>query len=113
MRVGGGGLEVIELGINNPVEKYLEAIEQHRPDILGMSALLTTTMPYMKVVIDTLKEKGLREDYIVLVCGAPLNETFAKAMGADSYGRHAAMAVQTAQTLIAGRPDTPILRTQA
>src|ERR1051326_2448104 len=81
MMLEGAGFEVIDLGINNPVEKYLSALEQHRPDILGMSALLTTTMPYMKVVIDTLKEKGLRDDYIVLVGGAPLNETFAKAVG--------------------------------
>ena len=77
MMMEGAGFEVIDLGINNAVEKYLEAIEEHQPDILGMSALLTTTMPYMKVVIDTLKEKGIRNDYIVLVGGAPLNETFA------------------------------------
>src|SRR5258708_7156007 len=84
MMLEGAGFEVIDLGINNPVEKYLPALEEHRPDILGMSALLTTTMPYMKVVIDTLKEKGLRDDYIVLVGRAPLNETFAKAVGADA-----------------------------
>src|ERR1051326_7287373 len=81
MMMEGAGFEVINLGINNPVENYLKALEEHQPDILGMSALLTTTMPYMKVVIDTLKEKGLRDDYIVLVGGAPLNETFAKAVG--------------------------------
>ncbi len=67
MMMEGAGFEVIDLGINNPVEKYLEALEQHKPDILGLSALLTTTMPYMKVVVDTLKEKGIRDDYIVLV----------------------------------------------
>src|SRR5918999_6419862 len=72
MMLEGAGFEVIDLGINNPVEKYLAAIEEHKPDILGMSALLTTTMPYMKVVIDTLKEKGMRDDYVVLVGGAPL-----------------------------------------
>src|SRR6266550_4696923 len=103
MMLEGAGFEVIDLGINNPVEKYLAALEEHRPDILGMSALLTTTMPYMKVVIDTLKEKGLREDYIVLVGGAPLNEQFAKAVGADAYCRDAAMAVETAKQLIAER----------
>src|SRR5437762_13986970 len=74
MMMEGAGFDVIDLGINNPVEKYLAAIEEHKPDILGMSALLTTTMPYMKVVIDTLKDKGIRNDYIVLVGGAPLNE---------------------------------------
>ena len=103
MMMEGAGFEVIDLGINNGVEKYLAAIEEHRPDILGMSALLTTTMPYMKVVIDTLKEKGLRNDYIVLVGGAPLNEDFAKAIGADAYCRDAAVAVQTAQDLVKRR----------
>ena len=71
MMMEGAGFEVINLGINNAVEKYLDAIEKHKPDIIGMSALLTTTMPYMKVVIDTLKEKGMRDDYVVLVGGAP------------------------------------------
>jgi len=110
MMLEGAGFEVIDLGINNPVEKYLQALEEHRPDILGMSALLTTTMPYMKVVIDTLKEKGLREDYIVLVGGAPLNETFGKAVGADAYCRDAAMAVEIAKRLIAERRQSPSLR---
>src|SRR5215471_16711719 len=110
MMLEGAGFEVIDLGINNPVEKYLAALEQHRPDILGMSALLTTTMPYMKVVIDTLREKGLRDDYIVLVGGAPLNENFAKAVGADAYCRDAAMAVETAKKLIAERRQAPALR---
>jgi len=101
MMLEGAGFEVIDLGINNPVEKYLEAIETHKPDILGMSALLTTTMPYMKVVIDTLKEKGIRDDYVVLVGGAPLNEEFAKAIGADAYCRDAAVAVETAKEFMA------------
>ncbi|MBL8705703.1 MAG: B12-binding domain-containing protein [Rhodospirillales bacterium] len=103
MMMEGAGFEVIDLGINNSVEKYLEAIEQHKPDILGMSALLTTTMPYMKVVIDTLKEKGMRNDYIVLVGGAPLNEAFANAIGADAYCRDAAVAVETAQNMMKSR----------
>jgi len=97
MMMEGAGFEVINIGINNPVEKYLDAIAEHQPDILGMSALLTTTMPYMKVVIDTLKERGMRDDYIVLVGGAPLNEEFAKAVGADAYCRDAAVAVETAK----------------
>jgi methylmalonyl-CoA mutase cobalamin-binding domain/chain len=97
MMMEGAGFEVINLGINNPVENYLAAIEEHQPDIIGMSALLTTTMPYMKVVIDTLKQKGIREDYIVLVGGAPLNEEFGKAIGADAYCRDAAVAVETAK----------------
>jgi methylmalonyl-CoA mutase cobalamin-binding domain/chain len=107
MMMEGAGFEVVDLGINNAVEKYLAAIEEHRPDILGMSALLTTTMPYMKVVIDTLREKGIRDDYIVLVGGAPLNEDFARQIGADAYCRDAAVAVQTARELIARRQDRP------
>ncbi|MDJ0956248.1 MAG: corrinoid protein [Arenicellales bacterium] len=103
MMMEGAGFEVIDIGINNPVEKYLEAIEEHKPDILGMSALLTTTMPYMKVVIDTLKEKGMRDDYIILVGGAPLNEEFGTAIGADAYCRDAAVAVETATALVAER----------
>ncbi|MBL8906990.1 MAG: B12-binding domain-containing protein [Rhizobiales bacterium] len=101
MMMEGAGFEVINIGINNPVEKYLEALDEHKPDIIGMSALLTTTMPYMKVVIDTMKEKGIREDYIVLVGGAPLNEEFAKAVGADAYCRDAAVAVETAKSFMA------------
>jgi methylmalonyl-CoA mutase cobalamin-binding domain/chain len=103
MMMEGAGFEVFDIGINNGVEKYLEAIEKHQPEILGMSALLTTTMPYMKVVIDTLKEKGMRNDYIVLVGGAPLNESFAQAVGADAYCRDAAVAVETAKALLARR----------
>ncbi len=101
MMMEGAGFEVINLGIDNPVENYLEAIEEHKPDIIGMSALLTTTMPYMKVVIDTLVEKGMRDDYIVLVGGAPLNEEFSLAIGADAYCRDAAVAVETAQAKMA------------
>ena len=101
MMMEGAGFEVINLGIDNPVDNYLDAIEEHRPDIIGMSALLTTTMPYMKVVIDTLVEKGIRDDYIVLVGGAPLNEEFSQAIGADAYCRDAAVAVETAQAKIA------------
>jgi methylmalonyl-CoA mutase cobalamin-binding domain/chain len=103
MMMEGAGFEVIDLGINNPVEDYLAALEEHQPDILGMSALLTTTMPYMKVVIDTLKEKGLRNDYVVLVGGAPLNEAFAESIGADAYCRDAAMAVETAKDFMSRR----------
>jgi len=101
MMLEGAGFEVFDLGINNPVENYLEAIETHKPDILGMSALLTTTMPYMKVVIDTMVEQGIRDDYIVMVGGAPLNEEFGQAIGADAYCRDAAVAVETAKQLVA------------
>src|ERR687898_84925 len=100
MMMEGAGFEVIDLGINCDVDKYLTALEQHQPDILGMSALLTTTMPYMKVVIDTLGEKDLRDRYIVLCGGAPLNEEFGRAIGADAYCRDAAVAAEPAQELV-------------
>jgi 5-methyltetrahydrofolate--homocysteine methyltransferase len=100
MMMEGAGFEVRDLGINNPVENYLQALEDEEPDFLGMSALLTTTMPYMKVVIDTLVEKGLRDKYLVLVGGAPLNEEFSKSIGADAYCRDAAVAVETAKDLM-------------
>ncbi|NQV47885.1 MAG: cobalamin B12-binding domain-containing protein [Rhodospirillaceae bacterium] len=103
MMMEGAGFEVIDIGINNPVENYLAAIEEHQPDIIGMSALLTTTMPYMKVVIDTLVEKGMRSDFIVMVGGAPLNEAFAESIGADAYCRDAAMAVETAKEFMSHR----------
>ncbi len=110
MMMEGAGFEVINIGINNPVENYLQAIEEHKPDILGMSALLTTTMPYMKVVIDTLIEKGMRNDYIVLVGGAPLNEAFAQSIGADAYCRDAAVAVETAKSFMAKRQSSALAK---
>jgi methylmalonyl-CoA mutase cobalamin-binding domain/chain len=110
MMMEGAGFEVIDLGINNPVEKYLEAIEEHQPDILGMSALLTTTMPYMKVVVDAMIEKGIRNDYVVLVGGAPLNEAFANSVGADAYCRDAAVAVETAKAFMAKRQGSALAK---
>ena len=103
MMMEGAGFDVVNIGINNSVDSYLTAIDEEEPDILGMSALLTTTMPYMKVVIDTLIEKGIRSDYIVMVGGAPLNEAFAESVGADAYCRDAAVAVDTAKELMAKR----------
>jgi 5-methyltetrahydrofolate--homocysteine methyltransferase len=100
MMMEGAGFEVVDLGINTAAETFLEALERHRPDILGMSALLTTTMPYMKTVIEALKERGLRSDVIVLVGGAPVNEQFAEAIGADAYCRDASAAVETARRLL-------------
>jgi 5-methyltetrahydrofolate--homocysteine methyltransferase len=101
MMMEGAGFEVVNIGINNDAEAYLNAIEAHKADILGMSALLTTTMPYMRVVIDALKTKGIRQDMIVLVGGAPLNEAFAEDIEADAYCRDAAVAVDTAKKLMA------------
>ena len=103
MMLEGAGFEVFDLGINTDVDEYLAALDEHSPDILGMSALLTTTMPYMKVVIDTLIERGMRDDYIVMVGGAPLNEDFGQAVGADAYCRDAAVAAETAKQLISAR----------
>jgi len=101
MMMEGAGFEVVDLGINCEADKYIDALEEHDANILGMSALLTTTMPYMKVVIDTLKERGIRDDYIVMVGGAPLNEEFGEAIGADAYCRDAATAVEVAKQLVA------------
>ena len=103
MMLEGAGFEVFDLGINTDADEFLAALDEHKPDILGMSALLTTTMPYMKVVIDTLVEKGKRDEYIILVGGAPLNEEFGAAIGADAYCRDAAVASETAKALVAER----------
>ena len=103
MMMEGAGFEVINIGINNSVEDYFEALAKHQPDILGMSALLTTTMPYMKVVIDELVKQNIRGDYIVLVGGAPLNEEFGRAVGADAYCRDAAQASETAPRMMRAR----------
>ena len=103
MMLEGAGFEVVDLGINTDAEKFIAALEEHRPDILGMSALLTTTMPYMKVVIGALRERGMRDDFIVLVGGAPLTEEFGQAIGADAYCRDAAVAAETARRLVDAR----------
>ena len=103
MMMEGAGFDVINIGINNSVDDYFAAMEQHQPDILGMSALLTTTMPYMKVVIDEMVSQNIRNDYIVMVGGAPLNEEFGMAVGADAYCRDAAEAADTATRLVRTR----------
>ena len=109
MMMEGAGFDVYDMGINNSVEEYLAALERHKPDILGMSALLTTTMPYMKVVIDALKEQGLRDKYIVMVGGAPLNQEFGDAVGADAYCRDAADAATTAIRLVSERRELDMI----
>ena len=103
MMMEGAGFEIIDLGINTHADTYIAALREHQPDIIGMSALLTTTMPYMKVVVDAMKEHGLRDDHIVLVGGAPLNEEFGRAIGADAYCRDVATAVEVARRLIQER----------
>ncbi|MFK5979247.1 MAG: B12-binding domain-containing protein [Rhizobiaceae bacterium] len=101
MMMEGAGFDVHDIGINSDFDKFYAAILEHKPDIIGMSALLTTTMPYMKVVIDTMVEKGIRDDFTILVGGAPLNEEFGAAIGADAYCRDAAVAVETAKEFMA------------
>ncbi len=96
----GAGFEVHNLGINVDADKFIAAIREHNADILGMSALLTTTMPYMLNVIERLKEEGLRERVKVLVGGAPLNSAFAEDIGADHYCKDAAEAVVTAKAVM-------------
>ena len=103
MMMEGAGVEVFNLGINTDVDEFIAALEEHDATILGMSALLTTTMPYMKVVIDELKERGLRDKYIIMVGGAPLNDEFAEAIGADAYCMDAGSAVETMKKLVAAK----------
>jgi|TARA_B110000503_G_scaffold40241_2_gene66063 5-methyltetrahydrofolate--homocysteine methyltransferase len=109
MMMEGAGFDVYDIGINNSVEDYLAALERHKPDILGMSALLTTTMPYMKVVVDALKDQGLRGKFIVMVGGAPLNQEFGDAVGADAYCRDAADAATTAIRLVSERRELDMI----
>ncbi|CAN5708331.1 cobalamin-binding protein [soil metagenome] len=101
MMLEGAGFEVINLGINVDADKFIAAINEYKPDIIGMSALLTTTMPYMKVVVDTLGEEGLRDEIYIMVGGAPVTENFAREVGADAYGRDAAVSVEIAKRYMA------------
>jgi methylmalonyl-CoA mutase cobalamin-binding domain/chain len=113
MMLEGAGFDVVDIGVNSDVESYIDALKKHDADILGMSALLTTTMGYMKVVIDTLKERGLRNDYAVIVGGAPLNESFAKEIGADAYCRDATVAVEAAVDFMKTRQGSAAARQAA
>ncbi len=109
MMMEGAGLEVVDLGINVDADKFIQAVREHQPEILGMSALLTTTMPYMKTVVDALGEEGLRDDIYVMVGGAPITESFAQEVGADAYGRDAAVSVEIARAYLLTRrgAETP------
>ncbi|MFZ2362292.1 MAG: corrinoid protein [Anaerolineae bacterium] len=107
MMLEGAGFEVVNLGINVDADQFLAAIREHNADILGMSALLTTTMPYMRTVIQRLQEEGLRERTIVLVGGAPLTSAFAEDIGADRYCEDAAVAVEAAKVLMAIKRRNP------
>jgi corrinoid protein of di/trimethylamine methyltransferase len=103
MMMEGAGFEVINLGINNDAQKFIDAVRAHQPEIVGMSALLTTTMPYMKVVVQALRDEGLRDQVFVMVGGAPVTESFAQQVGADAYGRDAATAVELARAHMVAR----------
>jgi len=106
MMMEGAGFQVVRLGVNNDVDKFMAAVREHRPEIVGMSAMLTTTMPYMRVVVEALRKEGVRDRTIVLVGGAPLNDALAKDLGADAYCRDADVGVQTAKRLITRVRDT-------
>ena len=101
MMMEGAGFEVVNLGVNNDADKFLAAIKEHDADIIGMSALLTTTMPYMKVIIQALKDEGLRDKMFVMVGGAPVSAAFAEEIESDAYGRDAATAVDIAKRYMA------------
>ena len=103
MMMEGAGVEVFNLGVNTDKDEYIDALEKHDATILGMSALLTTTMPYIKVVIDELKTRGIRDKYIIMVGGAPLNDEFAEHVGADAYCMDAGSAVETMKKLVAAK----------
>jgi corrinoid protein of di/trimethylamine methyltransferase len=100
MMLEGAGFEVVNLGINVDADQFLAALREYNADILGMSALLTTTMPYMRTVIQRLGEEGMRQETIVLVGGAPLTEAFAEDIGADRYCEDAAVAVEAAKAFM-------------
>ena len=102
MILRGSGFEVTDLGVDLSVESVVEKVEELKPDILGLSALLTTTMPEMKRVIEALEAKGLRGKVKVMVGGAPIDAKFAEEIGSDGYGRDAAEAVQLARKFVAG-----------
>jgi methylmalonyl-CoA mutase cobalamin-binding domain/chain len=99
----GAGFEVIDLGVQVAPEKFIAAIEEHKPDIVGFSAFLTTTMPMFKANINALQKAGLREKVIVMVGGAPVTQEYADAVGADGYAADASAAVKLAKSLIKER----------
>lgn len=101
MMFEGAGFQVINLGIDLEAQVFVDAVKEHKPDILGISALLTTTMPRMAEAINALKEAGIRDQVKVIVGGAPVTAEYAEKIGADAYGPNAAMAVETGKALLA------------
>lgn len=100
MMLEGAGFEVVNMGVDMSVETVVEKVRELKPDILGLSALLTTTMPEMQKVIESLDAAGLRNDVKVMIGGAPVDAAYADKIGADGYGKDAAQAVQVARSLI-------------
>ncbi len=100
MMLEGGGFEVIDAGVDVTPQKFMDLVKENKPDILGLSALLTTTMGEIKNVIDAFKENGLRDDIKIMVGGAPLTDDYAKEVGADGYSPDAASAVDLAKELL-------------
>jgi methylmalonyl-CoA mutase cobalamin-binding domain/chain len=103
----GAGFVVVDLGVNVAPEKFVAAIDEHKPDIVGFSAFLTTTMPMFKANINALQKAGIRDDVIVMVGGAPVTQEYADAVGADGYSADASTAVRKAKELLAQR-DAPV-----
>ena len=102
----GAGFEVIDLGVQVSPEKFIEAINEHQPDIVGFSAFLTTTMPMFKANINALQKAGLRDEVIVMVGGAPVTQEYADVVGADGYASDASAAVVRAKELLQQRRAT-------
>jgi len=105
MMMEGAGYKVVDIGVRQTAEEFIDAIEEHEADILGMSAMLTTTMPYMKVVIDEMIQRRIRDDYTIFVGGAPMNTEYGKAFGADAYCIDAGVGVATANAMVHDRND--------
>ena len=101
MMAEGAGFEVIDLGTDVPPDKFVAAVKEHQPRLVGMSALLTTTMVNMKATVEALQEAGVRDSVKVMVGGAPVTDAFAKQIGADAYAPDAASAVDVARSLVA------------
>ena len=100
MMMEGGGYDVIDLGVDQSADDFVAAIKEHQPDVVGISALLTTTMPYMGNVVDAITENGLRDDVAILIGGAPINDAYAEKIGADAFCKSAGMAANTANKLM-------------
>ena len=100
MMLEGGGFEIVDLGTDVPPAKFIEAVRTEQPGLVGLSALLTTTMPAMKSTIDALAEAGVREDIKIMIGGAPVTQAFADEIGADGYAPDAASAVELARSLV-------------